>query len=63
MQDVRKKQGKTTRTILDADETDMLIELFGAYATLLAAFYRAPERALEYFDFFGAARLPAPGRS
>ncbi|MBC7447951.1 MAG: hypothetical protein H7330_07810 [Hymenobacteraceae bacterium] len=59
VQDVRKKQVKTTSTTLDADETDLLIELFGAYATLLAAFYRTPERALDYFDF---SVLPASQR-
>ena len=50
-QDERKKQVKTSGTILDADETDILIELFGTYATLLAAYYKTPERAMDYFDF------------
>ena len=51
VQDARKKQVKTTSTDLDADETDLVIELFGVYAALLAEYYRTPERALDYFDF------------
>ena len=50
-QDKRKKQVKTAGTDLDADETDLLTELFGVYAALLAHYYKTPERAAEYFDF------------
>jgi hypothetical protein len=50
-QDNRKKQVKTAGTDLDSDETDLLTELFGVYAALLAHYYKTPERAAEYFDF------------
>ena len=50
-QDRRKKQVKTTGIDLDADETDLLTELFGVYAALLAHYYKTPERAAQYFDF------------
>ena len=50
-QDKRKKQVKTAGTDLDADETDLLTELFGVYAALLAHYYKTPERAAQYFDF------------
>ena len=50
-QAARKKQVKTASTTLDADETDLLVELFGAYAALLAHYYKTPERAETYFDF------------
>ncbi len=50
-QDERKKTVKTVATTLDADETDILIELFGVYAALLAKYYKTPERVLDYFDF------------
>ena len=42
---------KATSTDLDTDETDLLVELFGAYTALLAHYYRTPERAATYFDF------------
>ena len=50
-QAARKKQVKTAITTLDADETDLLVELFGAYTALLAYYYKTPERAETYFDF------------
>ena len=50
-QDARKKQVKSASTDLDADETDLLVELFGAYTALLAHYYKTPERAATYFDF------------
>lgn len=50
-QDKRKRQVKTSGTDLDADETDLLTELFGVYAALLAHYYRTPEKAEAYFDF------------
>ena len=50
-QDARKKQVKSASTDLDADETDLLVELFGAYTALLAYYYKTPERAATYFDF------------
>ena len=50
-QDERKKQVKTSSTDLEEDETDILVELFGAYAALLAEYYKTPERAMDYFDF------------
>ena len=50
-QAARKKQVKTASTTLDADETDLLVELFGAYTALLAHYYKTPERAETYFDF------------
>lgn len=50
-QAARKKQVKTAATTLDADETDLLVELFGAYTALLAHYYKTPERAETYFDF------------
>jgi hypothetical protein len=50
-QAARKKQVKTANTDLDADETDLLVELFGAYTALLAHYYKTPERAATYFDF------------
>lgn len=50
-QDKRKKQVKTSGTDLDADETDLLTELFGVYAALLAFYYKTPEKAETYFDF------------
>jgi hypothetical protein len=50
-QDARKKQVKSASTDLDADETDLLVELFGAYAALLAHYYKTPERVETYFDF------------
>jgi hypothetical protein len=51
VQDERKKQVKTTGTDLDAEETDLLVELFGVYAALLAKYYKTPERVEDYFDF------------
>lgn len=51
MQDARKKQVKTAADSLDTDETDLLVELFGVYASLLAHYYKTPERAEAYFDF------------
>lgn len=50
-QAARKKQVKSASTNLDADETDLLVELFGAYTALLAHYYKTPERAATYFDF------------
>jgi hypothetical protein len=50
-QDQRKKQVKTAGTDLRADETDILVELFGVYAALLAHYYKEPERVADYFDF------------
>ncbi|WP_046246586.1 hypothetical protein [Hymenobacter terrenus] len=50
-QDQRKKQVKTAGTALDTDETDILTELFGVYAALLAFYYKTPERVADYFDF------------
>lgn len=50
-QDARKKQVKSAAGSLDADETDLLVELFGVYAALLAHYYKTPERAEAYFDF------------
>ena len=50
-QDARKKQVKSASSDLDADETDLLVELFGAYTALLAHYYRTPERVETYFDF------------
>ena len=50
-QAARKKQVKTAATTLDADETDLLVELFGAYTAVLAYYYKTPERAETYFDF------------
>lgn len=50
-QDQRKKAVKTASTDLDEDETDILTELFGVYAALLAEYYKTPERAMDYFDF------------
>ena len=42
---------KTTATTLDADETDILIELFGTHAAPLAKFYKTPARAMDYFYY------------
>ncbi|MDO7877131.1 hypothetical protein Q5H93_20465 [Hymenobacter sp. ASUV-10] len=50
-QDKRKKQVKTAGTDLVKDETDVLVELFGVYAALLAHYYKTPERVADYFDF------------
>ena len=50
-QDAHKQQTKSTSSDLDADETDLLMELFGAYTTLLAHYYKTPERVETYFDF------------
>jgi len=50
-QDQRKKQVKTAGSDLEADETDILVELFGVYAALLAHYYKTPERVADYFDF------------
>jgi hypothetical protein len=50
-QAARKKQVKSASTDLDADETDLLVELFGAYTALMAYYYRTPERTANYFDF------------
>jgi hypothetical protein len=50
-QDAHKNQVKTAAGSLDADETDLLVELFGVYAALLAYYYKTPERAEAYFDF------------
>jgi hypothetical protein len=50
-QDTRKKQVKSAAGNLDADETDLLVELFGVYTALLAHYYKTPERAEAYFDF------------
>ena len=50
-QDARKSQVRTASTELAADETDILVELFGTYAALLAEYYKTPERAMDYFDF------------
>lgn len=50
-QDKRKKQVKTSGTNLDTDETDLLTELFGVYAALLAHYYKTPDKAEAYFDF------------
>lgn len=47
----RKKQVKSASSDLDADETDLLVELFGAYTALLAHYYKTPERVETYFDF------------
>ena len=57
-QDARKKQVKSASTDLDADETDLLVELFGAYTALLAHYYKTPERAETYFDFSVLPRGP-----
>ena len=56
-QDERKKQVRTASTTLATDETDLLVELFGA---LLAFHYRTPEKVADYFDFSMLARR-APG--
>jgi len=48
--DKRKKQVKTASTDLTADETDLLTELFGVYATLLTYYYKTPQKAETYFD-------------
>jgi hypothetical protein len=72
-QDQRKKQVKTAGTDLAEDETDLLVELFGVYAALLAHYYKTPERVADYFDFSvlppsrhnGSANAeddPAPGQ-
>ncbi|WP_310392607.1 hypothetical protein [Hymenobacter sp.] len=58
-QDARKKQVKSASADLNADETDLLVELFGAYAALLAFYYKTPERVETYFDF---SLLPHPPR-
>ena len=50
-QNARKKQVKSASSDLDTDETDLLVELFGAYTALLAHYYRTPERVATYFDF------------
>ena len=50
-QDKRKKQVKTAGAELAEDEADILVELFGVYAALLAHYYKTPERAADYFDF------------
>jgi hypothetical protein len=50
-QDARKKQVKSASSDLDADETDLLVELFGVYTALLAHYYKTPERVATYFDF------------
>lgn len=42
---------KSASTDLDADETDLLVELYGAYAALLAFYYKTSERVETYFDF------------
>ena len=42
---------KSASSDLDADETDLLVELFGAYTALLAHYYKTPERVETYFDF------------
>jgi len=42
---------KSASSDLDADETDLLVELFGAYNALLAHYYKTPERVETYFDF------------
>jgi hypothetical protein len=51
VQNTRKKQVRTAGTDLDAEETDILVELFGVYAALLAHYYKTPERVADYFDF------------
>ena len=50
-QDVRKQQVKLASSDLDADETDLLMELFGMHTALLAHYYKTPERVETYFDF------------
>lgn len=50
----------TASSDLAADETDLLIELFGAYAALLAYYYRTPERVADYFDFSMLTRRANP---
>ncbi len=50
-QDARRKQVKAASTDLDADETDLLVELFGAYTALLALYYKTPERVETHFNF------------
>ena len=57
-QAARKKQVRAASTDLDTDETDLLVELFGAYTALLAHYYRTPERAATYFDFSMLPRGP-----
>ena len=42
---------KSASSDLDADETYLLVELFGAYTALLAHYYKTPERVEAYFDF------------
>ena len=42
---------KSTSSDLDADETDLLVELFGAYTAPLVHYYKTPERVETYFDF------------
>ena len=42
---------KSASSDLDADETNLLVELFGAYNALLAHYYKTPERVKTYFDF------------
>ena len=50
-QDVSKQQVKLASSDLDADETDLLMELFGMHTALLAHYYKTPERVETYFDF------------
>lgn len=50
-QNTRKKQVKTAGADPAEDETDILVELSGVYAALLAHYYKTPERAAAYFDF------------
>ena len=57
-QDARKKQVESASIDLDADETDLLVELFGAYTALLAHYYKTLERAETYFDFSVLPRGP-----
>jgi hypothetical protein len=42
---------KTGGSDLKTNETDILVELFGVYAALLAHYYKIPERVADYFDF------------
>ena len=42
---------KSASSDLDADETYLLVELFGAYTALPAHYYKTPERVEAYFDF------------
>lgn len=60
-QDKRKRSVKASGIDLDADETDLLTEIFGVYAALLTHYYRMPERTKTYF--LTSRCCPAPSTS